>query len=218
MLTEEEERKQVFRVFQGGFKGLIDACKPLKEVFPPKITFWSILPALVFAIILFLLNTTNPVLLKILGDVVNNGLAILGVLIGVGLGGFILIVSFGSQGLIDLSVKRQLEDFREVEKLEHSYIQKSTAKYAFIVLMLFAIFITLLIIFLVIEFDIEASKKVSMSMNYIGIILSTGLLIYGIVLTLQLVLNIFTLGQTSTLELFMKKKDEKDKPKSDSLT
>lgn len=208
MLSQEEEKAQVSYIFQGGFKGLLNACKPLKELFPLKITLWSIIPALLFVIILFLLKSPNSSLLKILGDIVNNGMSILGVLIGVGLGGFILIVSFGSQGLIDLSVKRQVQEFKVTEKLEHSYIQKSTAKYAFIVLMLFGIFLGFLILFLVIEFDLEASKHLATILNHIGIFVSTTLLIYGIILTLQLVLNIFTLGQTSTLQLFMEKKDE----------
>lgn len=205
MPHQDEEIKEFF---EGDFNGLIKSCRPLSKMFTTKISSWSLIPSAILVIVLIFSKASNVVLFSLLKDLVNNGLTIVGILIGLSLGGFILIVSYGTQSLIEKSAEIQAKKYLETNVLKYSYIQRSIGKYGLITLFQFIIFITLILFFITLKLDLQASGLTPIVMNLIAIFLTSSLLLYSLALTFVLILNIFTLSQSSNLQIFMSKKNE----------
>lgn len=210
MKKSEIDSSVVKPFFKGDLKGLLLACKPLKKFFTLKSLLLSIIAPTLLVLILMIKSVENVDLLNILTELSSLGSSIVGVLLGISLGGFILVVSYGNQDLIDKSIKSQANHYEKKKEMKFSYIQVSIAKYGLIVLLQFLVFALFLIFLIGLKINFKVDIMLAKVMNTGAIWILTFLLFYTMFLTYQLILNIFTLSQTSSANEFMEQFEDEE--------
>lgn len=212
----EVTEEKIKEIFAGDIRGMLRAGGSWKNLLDKYLILFTFLPSILIIILIISINLSNESLISILESIISNGLTVVGVILGLSLGGFILVVSYGNQELIKKAIQQQVGKLSQSNDLQPSYIQKSTAKFGIIVILQFLIFFAFIIFSVVEQIEFTAPLPIAQKVNMAGIFISSALLFFTIGLTYQLILNIFTLSQSNSVQLFIDQYSEIRSKKDES--
>lgn len=178
-----------------GVKGLWSIYGEKNFLIKPPIIVSFLLTTIICVLIGSIMD--NQGMLTLLKGSINIGLALEGGLIGLTLAGLTLIVTFGSDKLMNHLIRDNLINAVAENKLpEHSIYQRTVAKFTFAVVVQI---VSLLVLFIVnifdnFEFSFQ-SEKGNMVVNTLTLFGCLFLMFYSLILVLQMTFNIFTLSQ-----------------------
>nr|WP_294858674.1 hypothetical protein [uncultured Fluviicola sp.] len=205
---------EVKEIYKGNFKQLFKIADGKKSWFIKSYFYISLGVTILVTILTFFSSLDKK---EIIEKILELNIPFFGGLIGFSLSGFILVSTLGDEGMIRKVSNIQINKILNREKNAYSYMQKVTSKYALIVILQFSFLMIFLVIYLVTLLELKTTvENLRITANMLGIFLIVFFTIYGTFLTLQLIINIFTISQSRNLsflteELESRKLLEKEK-------
>lgn len=209
-MLSSKEKSRIKELHKVDFRGLIFAYGGIRSIFKSRL-FWTACNfSLLFSTLLYLLIGIDQ-FINLINSICNIGLAIEGGLVGLSLAGLTLVVSFGGDKLINRIIKKAENDFFKKSKLKPSIYQSTISKFGYaVVIQIFSLFI-LFIIKLCADIKYSLPIDAALIINSITVFIALFFLTYSFLLTLQMTLNVFTLGQMNHFTLFMERILERQK-------
>lgn len=197
---------EIKEIYKGSIAQLFKIADGKKSWFIKLYFFISIAIAALISSLTFISSLDKK---EVIEKILELNIPFFGGLIGFSLSGFILVSTLGDQGMIKKISKIQISKILKKENDKFSYMQKVTAKYALIIIIQFLFLIVFLIVYLISLLELTIpNKNIVEVVNVSGIFLVVLLTIYGTFLTLQLIINIFTISQSRNLSFLTEEIEE----------
>lgn len=137
---------------------------------------------------------------KIIEKILELVIPFFGALVGFSLSGFIISTTFGDEKMINKISRIQINKILQNKKDKFSYLQKVSSKYALIVIIQFIFLIIFLMVYFIFLMELKTTCKIlSQIVNTIGLFVLIFMTLYGTLLTLQFIINFFTISQSRNL-------------------
>jgi hypothetical protein len=207
--------ENIQEVFRGDFSTILKISDARNTWFI-KSYFWVTFSITIF-LMAFIIWFDNKLLIELIGKILNLVIPFFGALIGFSLSGYLLVAALGDESMLRNIAKIQLAKIQNrgktiPVKLEFSFIQRVTAKYAVIVILQFSILILFIVVYLFSILGLSAiNDLIARFLNCFILFSLIFMALYGTFLTLQLVVNIFILSQARNLSIFKEEQDKLNK-------
>lgn len=197
---KKEEPTEIEILHPYGLKGLLIVYDFRNLWKNPSFYLAAIVALLTFLVLVFG-GFSSKKLFALIGEIVDTGLTLDGGLIGLSLAGLTLIVTFGSekllQSMVMLSVRKPFEkDAPKNAKVGFSGYQTAVSKFGFAV---FVQVISLIVLFfynLISKLELSfSSSSLNMYFNSFYLGFAVFFIIYSLFLVVQMTVNIFTISQ-----------------------
>ncbi len=182
----------------------------IKNLLCTKYNFIAVLISLILLCILFLTVDLTQFPSDLNEKLIQGGISILTSIVGLGLAGLTLIITFSNPDLIERDIERQVSKFDE-SNFDFTFFQKALAKFVFIVLFQTMTLFVLFCFSVILQLKIQMPIKITALLNLFGFFISCYLILYSILLVWASVLNLFYFSQMSNFSIMIKKFVDKKK-------
>lgn len=186
---------QFKNVHEGGLAGLLNTYGGIKGILSSKFLWVAVTISVGISFALILTNSSNHKLLNYLDIISQLGIGLEGSIVGLTLAGLTLVVTFGSGDFLKTLIQLSFNKSYEEGKIIHSIYQRTIAKFGYAVLIQVLALLYLVICVLITKVEIALPLYLAIIFNNIFIFFANIFLIYSLGLVVQMVVNIFTLGQ-----------------------
>lgn len=197
-------------LYKTNFRAILNISGGLKKIFCTKYNFIAVLLSIILLCILFITIDLTHFPGDLNEKLIQGGISILTSIVGLGLAGLTLIITFSNPDLIERDIERQVSKFDE-SYFDFTFFQKALAKFVFIVLFQTVTLFVLFCFSVILQMKIQMPIKFTTLLNLIGFFISCYLILYSILLVWASILNLFYFSQMSNFSIMIKKFVERKK-------
>jgi hypothetical protein len=191
-------------LYKTNLRAILKISGGIKNLLCTKYNFIAVLVSIILLCILFITIDISQFPSDLNEKLIQGGISILTSIVGLGLAGLTLIITFSNPDLIERDIERQVSKFDE-SNFDFTFFQKALAKFVFIVLFQTMTLFVLFCFSVILQMKIQMPIKITALLNLLGFFISCYLILYSILLVWASVLNLFYFSQTSNFSIMIKK-------------